>query len=79
MSHLRVLEILSTNKLFAKKTKCRFGVTTVDYLGHIISEQGVAVDPIKIQAVLDWPVPTTVKGVREFLGLAGYYRKFRSI
>ena len=75
--HLQiVLQILSTNSLFAKAEKCRFGVLQVDYLGHQISEQGVSVDPIKIQAVLDWPKPTTVKGMRGFLGLAGYYRKF---
>jgi hypothetical protein len=75
--HLQiVIQILSTNSLFAKAKKCCFGVLQVDYLGHQISEQGVSVDPIKIQAVLDWPRPTTVKGIRGFLGLAGYYRKF---
>ncbi|KAL9408369.1 hypothetical protein AB3S75_046849 [Citrus x aurantiifolia] len=77
LSHLRtVLHILSTNSLFAKESKCQFGVSQVEYLGHIISEQGVAVDPIKIQAVIEWPKPVSVKGVRGFLGLAGYYRKF---
>ena len=48
----------------------------MEYLGHIISEQGVSVDPAKIQVVIEWPTSTTAKGVRGFLGLAGYYRKF---
>ena len=67
---------MQTNKLFVKETKCRFGVSQVDYLGHVISEQGVAVSPSKIQVVLEWPTPTTVREVRGFLGLAGYYQKF---
>ncbi|XP_010276476.1 PREDICTED: uncharacterized protein LOC104611204 [Nelumbo nucifera] len=77
ISHLRiVLKILSSNQLFAKMSKCRFGVSQVEYLGHIISEQGMSVDPTKIQVVIEWPTPTSAKGVRGFLGLAGYYRKF---
>ena len=77
LAHLQiVLQILSTNSLFAKESKCRFSVLQVEYLGHIISEQGVSVDPAKIQAVIEWPTPTTAKGVRGFLGLAGYYQKF---
>jgi hypothetical protein len=77
LTHLHtVLKILADNTLFAKESKCRFGVTQVDYLGHVISNQGVSVDPTKIQAVVEWPTPTTAKGVRGFLGLAGYYRKF---
>jgi hypothetical protein len=71
-----VLQILSINSLFAKAEKYLFGVLQVDYFGHQISEQGVSVDPIKIQVVLDWPKPTTVKGMCGFLDLAGYYRKF---
>ena len=77
LTHLQiVLQVLSANSLFAKESKCRFGVLQVEYLGHIILEQGVSVDPTKIQAVIEWPTPTTAKGVRGFLGLAGYYRKF---
>ncbi|RVW69998.1 Retrovirus-related Pol polyprotein from transposon 17.6 [Vitis vinifera] len=77
LAHLQiVLQILSTNSLFAKESKCRFGVLQVEYLGHIISEQGVSVDPAKIQAIIEWPTPTTPKRVCGFLGLVGYYRKF---
>ncbi|XP_061968341.1 uncharacterized protein LOC133691764 [Populus nigra] len=77
LTHLHtILKILADNTLFAKESKCRFGVTQVDYMGHVISNQGVSVDPTKIQAVVEWPTPTTAKGVRGFLGLAGYYRKF---
>jgi hypothetical protein len=80
MDHLRhlrqVLSILSDNQLYVKLSKCQFGVLTVSYLGHIISAEGVAVDPAKIQAVQNWPIPATPKDVRGFLGLAGYYRKF---
>jgi hypothetical protein len=64
LSHLyTVLTIFSTNSLFVKESKCRFGVTSVDYLGHVISEQGVFVNPSIIVAVLEWPTPTTIKGV----------------
>lgn len=77
MAQLRiVLTILSTNQLFAKMYKYKFGVTEVEYLGHIIFEKGVAIYTSKIQAVLEWPVPTTHRGVHGFLGLAGYYQKF---
>ena len=77
LSHLRaVLTILSTNSLFAKELKCEFGVSQVDYLGHIISEQRVVVDPAIIQAMLEWPTLTTTNGVRGFLSLASYYWKF---
>ena len=74
LSHLRkVLEILQQNSLFAKESKCCFGVTSVEYLGHVISNKGVEVDPSKIQTIIEWPTPTTPKAVRGFLGLAGYY------
>jgi len=72
----QVLGILSDNQLYIKLSKCQFGVILVGYLGHLISSEGVVVDPAKIQAVQNWPVPTSPKGVRGFLGLASYYRKF---
>jgi len=57
-------------------SKCQFKVMTVGYLGYLISFDGVAVDPTKIQSIQTWPVLTSPKGVHGFLGLAGYYRKF---
>lgn len=71
-----VLEVLQDNGLVANKKKCQFAQSTVEYLGHLISVGGVGVDPSKIRSVIDWPVPRNVKGVRGFLGLTGYYRKF---
>ncbi|XP_076897827.1 uncharacterized protein LOC143551249 [Bidens hawaiensis] len=62
---------LQTNKLYAKQPKCCFEVSQVHYLGHLISADGVAVEPDKDQSVLAWPTPTNSKGVRGFLGLAG--------
>jgi len=78
--HLRylraVLSMLRQHHLFVKRAKCAFGVASVSYLGHVISEAGVAMDPAKVQAIHDWPVPRSARAVRGFLGLAGYYRKF---
>ncbi|KAK1679361.1 hypothetical protein QYE76_040209 [Lolium multiflorum] len=75
--HLQqVLDIIQQNQLSIKRSKCMFAQQQLEYLGHIISKDGVATDPKKVQAVQDWPVPTSTKQVRGFLGLTGYYRKF---
>jgi hypothetical protein len=71
-----VFTILTQHQLVLKKSKCSFAQRSLEYLGHIISGQGVATDPTKIQAVQHWPPPKDVKKLRGFLGLAGYYRKF---
>ncbi|MCH80279.1 Ty3/gypsy retrotransposon protein, partial [Trifolium medium] len=77
MKHLKeVLELLSVQSLVENKKKCSFAQQSVEYLGHVITGNGVAVDPSKIVGVLQWPQPKNVKGVRGFLGLTGYYRKF---
>ena len=77
LSHLEtVFQVLSSHSMRVKLSKCSFGQTTIDYLGHSISVQEVAVDNSKIQAILDWPKPQSIKGFRGFLGLTGYYRKF---
>jgi len=76
-NHLReVLETLRRNKLYAKLSKCEFWLNEVVFLGHVISENGISVDPKKIEAVLRWERPTNVTEIRSFLGLAGYYRRF---
>jgi transposase InsO family protein len=72
----KVLQLLKEQQLYAKPSKCFFGVKEVDYLGHIVSHEGVKVDPNKIKAMMDWPIPKTLKNLRGFLGLTGYYRKF---
>lgn len=75
--HLKlVFEVMRENKLYAKRSKCAFAVSRVEYLGHFISSEGISTDPAKIQAVQDWPRPATLKQLRGFLGLAGYYRRF---
>jgi hypothetical protein len=77
LHHLgQVFEILLTHQLYVRQDKCQFGKTKVSYLGHIISPQEVAMDPKKIESVMGWPAPTTLKELRGFLGLTGYYRKF---
>ena len=72
----RVLQLLEEKQLYAKRSKCFFGVQEVEYLGHIVSHEGVKVDPSKIKAIKEWKIPTSIKHRRGFLGLTGYYRKF---
>ncbi|KAI3723564.1 hypothetical protein L2E82_35236 [Cichorium intybus] len=75
--HLReVLETLRKEKLYAKLSKCDFWLREVQFLGHIVNEQGIMVDPAKVEAVMWWEVPKTPSEIRSFLGLAGYYRRF---
>ena len=73
---LRVLHRLRDYGLKLSPEKCKFFQTSVRYLGHIVSEQGVETDPEKISALKSWPVPRTLKELRSFLGFAGYYRRF---
>ncbi|XP_073355335.1 uncharacterized protein [Aegilops tauschii subsp. strangulata] len=77
VEHLKqVLQILRENQLFAKMSKCAFAVSPVEYLGHVVSGEGLATEPSKIKAIVDWPTPTDITKLRSFLGLAGYYRRF---
>ena len=75
--HLRiVLQTLREWQLYAKLSKCQFWLDKVAFLGHVISAEGVSVDPHKIEFVVSWKSPKNVSEVRSFLGLAGYYKKF---
>ncbi|KAI3690668.1 hypothetical protein L2E82_48858 [Cichorium intybus] len=75
--HLRqVLETLRTEKLYAKFSKCEFWIQKVDFLGHVVSKEGIHVDPSKIKAIKNWEAPRTPIEIRQFLGLAGYNRRF---
>nr|GFA37409.1 putative reverse transcriptase domain-containing protein [Tanacetum cinerariifolium] len=76
-NHLRIiLELLKNEKLYAKFSKFEFWIHIVQFLGHLIDSQGLHVDPAKIEAVNNWETPTTPTEVRQFLGIAGYYRIF---
>lgn len=71
-----VLSRLRERSLFGKLSKSEFWLGNVNFLGHVISKEGIAVDPDKIKAITEWPAPTNVHEVRSFMGLAGYYRRF---
>jgi hypothetical protein len=75
--HVRmVLETLRHHQLYAKASKCQFGRSSVAFLGHVISEHGVAMDPRKLSAIREWARPESCSDVRRFVGLANYYRRF---
>ncbi|GKD51357.1 putative reverse transcriptase domain-containing protein [Tanacetum coccineum] len=75
--HLKViLELLKKEKLYAKFSKCEFWIPKVQFLRHVIDSKGIHVDPAKIESIKDWASPKTSMEIRQFLGLAGYYRRF---
>ena len=75
--HLRVvLTRLREHKLYAKFSKCEFWLRKVPFLGHVLSKNGISIDPSKVQEAMDWRAPTLVHEVWSFLGLAGYYHRF---
>nr|GEZ68969.1 putative reverse transcriptase domain-containing protein [Tanacetum cinerariifolium] len=75
--HLKaILELLKKEELYAKFSKCEFWIPKVQFLGHVIDIQGIHVDPAKIESVKDWASPKLPTEIRQFLGLAGYYRRF---
>ncbi|GKF58137.1 putative reverse transcriptase domain-containing protein [Tanacetum coccineum] len=75
--HLKlILELLKKEELYAKFSKCNFWLPKAQFLGHVIDSEGVHVDPSKIESIKDWASPKTPTEFRQFLGLAGYYRRF---
>ncbi|CAN4076611.1 unnamed protein product [Withania somnifera] len=77
LQHLAlILQTLREHKLYAKFSKCEFWLESRCFRGHVVSKDGVSVDPTKIRVVRNWPRPTTVTKVRSFVGPAGYYRRF---
>nr|GEV19165.1 reverse transcriptase domain-containing protein [Tanacetum cinerariifolium] len=75
--HLKeILELFKKEKLHAKFSKCEFWIPKVQFLGHVIDRRGIHVDPAKIESIKDWASPNTLTKTRQFLGLAGYYRRF---
>ena len=75
--HLKiVLQELREHQLFAKFSKCGFFEEKIQYLGHVVTKEGISVDLEKIRAIKDWPVPKDVTDVRSFVGITGYYRRF---
>ena len=75
--HLRIfLQLLRDHQLYAKFSKCEFWLTEVRFLGHVVSASGVLVDPEKVEAVMSWERPKSIFEIRNFFGLAWYYKRF---
>ncbi|KAJ9511539.1 hypothetical protein QJQ45_030484 [Haematococcus lacustris] len=75
--HLKeVVELMRQHKLYAKRSKCEFNKAELAFLGHIVGEHGIAVDPAKVKVVREWHVPRNLKDLQAFLGLANYFRRF---
>jgi hypothetical protein len=75
--HLRlVLQCLREHKLYGKLSKCSFYQSNIHYLGHVISDEGIVVDPAKVEAIMEWSAPMNVPKVCSFMILVGYYRQF---
>jgi hypothetical protein len=75
--HLRqVLQVLREKQLYANESKCEFWLEEVKFSGHVISKEGITVDPSKIEAIMAWERPKTATDIRNFIGLAGYYSRF---
>ena len=70
------LQLLRDHQLYAKLSKCDFYKDRIHYLGHIILDEGISVDPEKIEAIMNWPIHINVSDVGYFMGLVGYYRRF---
>ena len=71
-----VLQVLREQQLYAKFSKCVFFKDKIQYLGHVVSKDRISVDPDKVKAIMEWPVPKNVSDIRSFMGITGYYLKF---
>ncbi|WP_208972667.1 hypothetical protein, partial [Escherichia coli] len=71
-----VFQLLREHKLYAKESKCEFFKTEIHYLGHIITNDGIMMDPEKVEAIVKWPHPTNLTELQIFLGLVGFYRQY---
>nr|GFC89807.1 putative reverse transcriptase domain-containing protein [Tanacetum cinerariifolium] len=75
--HLRtILKLLKKEELYAEFSKCEFWIPKVQFIGHVINREGIYVDPAKIESIKDWVSPKSPTEIHQFLGLAGYYRRF---